>query len=128
MSLNKQTRSTRGPTGPVSKDMNILMLGWELPPHNSGGLGVACYNLSKALALRGASIDFVVPYSAVHPDTDFMTIHSATHLGPLSRYGLLGAYDSKTLRQIGLDEADGADLRDMHSSMVSSRMKPPSSA
>ena len=28
----------------------ILMLGWELPPYNSGGLGVACLGLAKALA------------------------------------------------------------------------------
>lgn len=93
--------------------MNILMLGWELPPHNSGGLGVACYHMSKALALEGATIDFVVPYEAKHPNVEFMNIHAATRLEPLARYGLMGAYDSKFLRQIGLDEADVNDLRDM---------------
>lgn len=89
------------------------MLGWELPPHNSGGLGVACYHMSKALAMQGASIDFVVPYDAHHPDSDFMTIHAATKLGPLDRYGLMGAYDSKYLRRIGLDEVEADDLKDM---------------
>lgn len=69
------------------------MLGWELPPHNSGGLGVACYHLSKALALKGASIDFVVPYSAPHADIDFMNVHHATSLSPLHKFGM-GAYDS----------------------------------
>lgn len=69
------------------------MLGWELPPHNSGGLGVACYHLSKALALKGTSIDFVVPYSAPHDDIDFMTVHHATSLSPLHKFGM-GAYDS----------------------------------
>jgi glycogen synthase len=73
--------------------MKILMLGWELPPHNSGGLGVACYHLSKALALKGTSIDFVVPYSAPHDDIDFMTVHHATSLSPLHKFGM-GAYDS----------------------------------
>ena len=73
--------------------MNILMLGWELPPHNSGGLGVACYYMSKALAENGASIDFVVPYTAHHPDASFMRIHGATPLEPLHRNGM-GAYDS----------------------------------
>lgn len=58
--------------------MKLLMLGWELPPHNSGGLGVACYHLAKALANRGADIDFVVPYQAEHPETEFMTVHAAT--------------------------------------------------
>lgn len=93
--------------------MKILMLGWELPPHNSGGLGVACYHLSKALALKGASIDFVVPYAASHPDTDFMTIHAATQLRPLARYGAMGAYDSEFLSQRELDEIEAGDLRDM---------------
>ncbi len=70
------------------------MLGWELPPHNSGGLGVACYHLSKALALKGTSIDFVVPYAAPHDEIDFMNIHHATNLSPLHKFGM-GAYDSK---------------------------------
>ena len=52
------------------------MLGWELPPHNSGGLGVACYQLCKALAKKGADIDFVLPYTAKH-DIDFMRINAA---------------------------------------------------
>ncbi|MBR5647743.1 glycosyltransferase family 4 protein [Candidatus Saccharibacteria bacterium] len=73
--------------------MKILMLGWELPPHNSGGLGVACLNMARALAHEGADIDFVVPYEAKHPEIDFMNILSATHLDPIYRYGG-GAYES----------------------------------
>lgn len=73
--------------------MRILMLGWELPPHNSGGLGVACYHMSKALQLEGASIDFVLPYKAEH-GIDFMNIHGATDLAPLHRNGM-GAYDKQ---------------------------------
>jgi glycosyltransferase involved in cell wall biosynthesis len=69
--------------------------------------------MSKELALQGATIDFVVPYDAHHPETDFMTIHAATKLQPLARYGLMGAYDSKYLRQIGLDEVEANDLKDM---------------
>lgn len=56
--------------------MKVLMLGWELPPHNSGGLGVACYQLCKALSNQGADIQFVLPYTATH-DTSFMKIHAA---------------------------------------------------
>lgn len=56
--------------------MKILMLGWELPPHNSGGLGVACYQLCKALAKKQVDIEFVLPYTAEH-DVDFMTINAA---------------------------------------------------
>lgn len=88
------------------------MLGWELPPHNSGGLGVACYHMSKALAIAGAEIDFVIPYSAEHPGVDFMRIHSATALTPLERYGL-GAYDSSKVISKTMTKADMNDLKDM---------------
>lgn len=70
------------------------MLGWELPPHNSGGLGVACCQMSKALASQGVDIDFVVPYSAKHPGIDYMNVYSATPLPP--NYYDLGAYDHGT--------------------------------
>ena len=51
------------------------MLGWELPPHNSGGLGVACYQLSKALAGYGVQIDFVLPATEQpHEGVDFMNV------------------------------------------------------
>lgn len=53
------------------------MLGWELPPHNSGGLGVACYQLCKALSKKGADIEFVLPYTADYSDIDFMQINAA---------------------------------------------------
>jgi glycosyltransferase involved in cell wall biosynthesis len=69
------------------------MLGWELPPHNSGGLGVACLHLSKALAKQGADIDFVVPYEAEH-GINHMKVLAATHIDPLFRYGG-SAYESK---------------------------------
>lgn len=60
--------------------MRILMLGWELPPHNSGGLGVACYQLARALSSQGAQIDFVLPFSAPADEEsyDFMTVHHAS--------------------------------------------------
>ena len=36
------------------------MFGWEFPPHNSGGLGTACFGLTKALS-RDANVIFVLP-------------------------------------------------------------------
>ena len=41
--------------------MRVLMLGWEFPPVISGGLGTACYGLTKALAKTGVEIIFVLP-------------------------------------------------------------------
>lgn len=37
------------------------MFGWEFPPYNSGGLGVACYGLTQALAKQNIDITFVLP-------------------------------------------------------------------
>lgn len=42
--------------------MRILMFGWEFPPHISGGLGTACYGLTKGLSkIKNLEILFVVP-------------------------------------------------------------------
>jgi glycosyltransferase involved in cell wall biosynthesis len=37
------------------------MFGWEFPPYNSGGLGVACLGLTRALSERGTEVIFVMP-------------------------------------------------------------------
>jgi glycosyltransferase involved in cell wall biosynthesis len=37
------------------------MFGWEFPPHNSGGLGVACQGIVRALAQLGDDITLVLP-------------------------------------------------------------------
>ncbi len=69
------------------------MLGWELPPHNSGGLGVACYQLCQTLSKNGVDIEFVLPYQAAN-NIDFMKITSAlpTDVNEVIRMG--GIYDS----------------------------------
>jgi len=41
--------------------MRILMLGWEFPPFIAGGLGVACYGLTKALDRMGSEVLFILP-------------------------------------------------------------------
>lgn len=43
--------------------MRILMLGWEFPPFIAGGLGVACYGLTRSLDERAHEITFVLPRS-----------------------------------------------------------------
>lgn len=37
------------------------MFGWEFPPHISGGLGTACFGLTKAMSKQDMEIIFVVP-------------------------------------------------------------------
>ena len=91
------------------------MLGWELPPHNSGGLGVDCLNMARALSRQGIDIDFVVPYEAEHPDTEFMNVLHATNLDPIYRYGG-GSYASMEIekKQIpSIDKPDMLSIRDI---------------
>jgi glycogen(starch) synthase len=73
--------------------MKVLMLGWELPPHNSGGLGIACYQLCKALSKKDIDIEFILPYKADH-GIDFMSVTAAQPQGvaEVIRSGI--AYDS----------------------------------
>lgn len=76
------------------------MLGWELPPHNSGGLGVACWQLCKALSGKGIDIEFVLPYEADH-DIDFMRV-TALPRGLKLRYGqYMESYDSAGYHENG---------------------------
>ncbi len=71
------------------------MLGWELPPHNSGGLGVACLQLCRSLSKKGAHITFVVPYTAKH-NLNFMNVISARIADVVS---ITGVYDSAEYRE-----------------------------
>lgn len=54
--------------------MKVLMFGWEYPPYNSGGLGVACEGLSRALASENIDITFVLPrpFLLSSPDISFV--------------------------------------------------------
>jgi len=69
------------------------MLGWELPPNNSGGLGVVCLQLCSALAKAGADIDFVLPYYH-EPRYDFMRVISAPRRAGQEVF-TFGNYDSR---------------------------------
>jgi glycogen(starch) synthase len=41
--------------------VRTVMLGWEFPPFISGGLGTACYGLTKAMGRMGMEILFLLP-------------------------------------------------------------------
>jgi len=47
--------------------VKTLMLGWEFPPFISGGLGTACYGLTKAMSRQGMEVTFILPrQKAIH--------------------------------------------------------------
>ena len=51
------------------------MFGWEFPPHILGGLGTACYGLTKGLSLQNdLQMTFVLPKPQGDEDQSFMKI------------------------------------------------------
>lgn len=54
--------------------MRVLMFGWEFPPLNSGGLGTACYGITKALSKQSIQITFVLPLGQSNINTDYMRL------------------------------------------------------
>lgn len=41
--------------------MKVLMFGWEFPPHITGGLGTACFGMTRGLLKNDVEVLFVVP-------------------------------------------------------------------
>lgn len=65
--------------------MKILMFGWEFPPHNTGGLGTACYGLTKGLQSQDVQVTLVLPYVPEDTDAEFVKVISA---GSIKRIGV----------------------------------------
>lgn len=57
--------------------MKVLMFGWEFPPHISGGLGAACYGLTKGLIQNQVEVLFVVPKAFGDEETGNFKLISA---------------------------------------------------
>lgn len=45
----------------VKQKFDVFMIGWEYPPHITGGLAIACRGIARSLTARGHRIDFLVP-------------------------------------------------------------------
>ena len=70
--------------------MRVLMLGWEFPPFISGGLGTACYGLTKALSRRQSDVTFVLPKAV---GGDFPEDSHVRLLSPQSPAAAVGSRD-----------------------------------
>lgn len=53
------------------------MFGWEFPPHITGGLGTACYGLSKGLLHQKQELTFVVPKAYGDEDSDISLVNAS---------------------------------------------------
>ena len=58
--------------------MRVLMFGWEFPPHIAGGLGTACYGMTKGLAKNGVEVLFVMPSASGDEDQSAVRIINAS--------------------------------------------------
>ncbi len=63
------------------KPTRVLMLGWEFPPFKSGGLGTACYGLTKGLARQGVHVTFVMPVAPEGAKAEFVKLVGANQFG-----------------------------------------------
>jgi len=81
------------------------MIGWEFPPHNSGGLGTACEGLTKSLSSFNLNQTFVLPkqlpfntafaqvFNPLFPNTNFIHINM-----PVYPYGGISQDDMLYLK------------------------------
>ena len=54
------------------------MFGWEFPPHIAGGLGTACYGMTRGLARNGVEVVFVMPRAYGDEDQHFVRVVNAS--------------------------------------------------
>lgn len=68
----------------------VLMFGWEFPPFASGGLGTACYGLTKGLKNHNVDVTFVMPkkvpkeHKAEH--VDLVSVHDKIEKSLMNAY------------------------------------------
>src|SRR3954470_7373811 len=89
--------------------MRVFMLGWEFPPFISGGLGTACYGLTKAMSGIGTDIMFVLPRPVSTPFSTHVRLVSPRPGSPLagpSTEFRLGEFEHVTFRTIDSSMAD----------------------
>ncbi len=105
------------------------MLGWEFPPFFAGGVGMVCYELTKAFSKRNdIQVTYVMPYGPKDLHSGHVRLLAADNLIPNSRIqvrkisSLLSAYMSPEeymqqlkqleLKQLGMKEGDSTVGKD----------------
>ena len=59
------------------------MFGWEFPPHIAGGLGTACYGMTRGLSHNDVEVAFVVPHAYGDEDQRFAHVVNASDVEAL---------------------------------------------
>jgi glycosyltransferase involved in cell wall biosynthesis len=89
--------------------MRVFMLGWEFPPFISGGLGTACYGLTKAMSGLGTDIMFVLPRPVATPFSTHVRLVSPRPGSPLASPSTefrLDEFDHVTFRTVDAQMGD----------------------
>ncbi|MBP8791399.1 MAG: glycosyltransferase family 4 protein [Breznakibacter sp.] len=108
--------------------MKVLMFGWEFPPHISGGLGTACYGLTRGMAtIPDLEVTFVVPKAFGDEDQSKIKIIGANNI-PLKYRKLNYSRFQKNIEYIEVDSklvpyVDPEEFWRLKSSEVSSTLK-----
>ncbi|MFH1063736.1 MAG: glycosyltransferase family 4 protein [Candidatus Woesearchaeota archaeon] len=103
--------------------MKVLMFGWEFPPFKSGGLGTACYDLTKGLSNQGVDVTFVMPFAPEGMNGEFVKLIGANNFSKnikvrkinsiLTPYQSSTAYDD-TLHKVRSKYATGAKADEVY--------------
>lgn len=61
--------------------MRVLMLGWEFPPFFAGGVGMVCYELTKAFSKRNdVNVTYIMPYGPKELNSTHVKLLAADNL------------------------------------------------
>ena len=80
------------------------MFGWEFPPHIAGGLGTACYGMTRGLARNEVDVTFVVPHAYGDEDQRFTHVVNASDVEAL--YGSTGSGADDVLQKMSFIHID----------------------
>jgi glycosyltransferase involved in cell wall biosynthesis len=86
--------------------MRVFMLGWEFPPFISGGLGTACYGLTRAMSALGNDIMFVLPRPVSTPFSTHVRLVTPKAGSPLASPDTemrLDEFERVTFRTVNAD-------------------------
>lgn len=84
--------------------MRVLMLGWEFPPHITGGLGTACHGFVVGLGTSDTDLTFVLPrLTGDEPLVDARLVDAEGRITPTAPH----RGNSPVSSYAGTDETDG---------------------
>ncbi len=104
--------------------MRVFMLGWEFPPFISGGLGTACYGLTKAMSALGTDVMFVLPRPVSSPFSTHVKLVSpkaGSHLASPTAEFRLDEFEHVTFRTIDAQLSDPYQRTEAHDKLVKAR-------